>query len=104
MKCPTSLGWVALGLSVTMRGGLNFTDQKYFECPNVRGRSATDLTIDRYSSPGISGVVSVSTAGKGEIWRRMECTMTMRSSIRDGNGQFIDAGTVACTSCSTVYR
>ena len=55
------VGWIALGRSVTMRGGvLNVTDQKYFEWPNVRGRSATDPTIDRYSSPGISGVASVS--------------------------------------------
>ena len=46
---------------VTVRGGiLNLTDQKYFEWPNVRGRSAADPAIDRYSSPGISGLVSVS--------------------------------------------
>ena len=55
------LGWIALGREVTVRGGiLNLTDQKYFEWPNVRGRSAADPAIDRYSSPGISGLVSVS--------------------------------------------
>ena len=55
------VGWVALGRAVTLRAGaLNLTDQKYFEWPNVRGRSATDPTIDRYSSPGVSGVISVS--------------------------------------------
>ena len=55
------LGWIALGREVTLRGGvLNLTDQKYFEWPNVRGRPAADPTIDRYSSPGISGLVSVS--------------------------------------------
>ncbi len=55
------LGWIALGRDVTLRGGvLNLTDQKYFEWPNVCGRSATDPTIDRYSSPGVSALVSVS--------------------------------------------
>ncbi len=55
------LGWIALGREVTLRGGvLNLTDQNYFEWPNVRGRPAADPTIDRYSSPGISGLVSVS--------------------------------------------
>jgi len=55
------VGWMAIGRTVTLRGGvLNLTDQKYFEWPNVRGRSATDPTIDRYSSPGASGIVSVS--------------------------------------------
>lgn len=55
------VGWVALGRAMTLRGGaLNLTDQKHFEWPNVRGRSGTDPAIDRYSSPGISGIVSVS--------------------------------------------
>ncbi|HYM23730.1 MAG TPA: TonB-dependent receptor, partial [Vicinamibacterales bacterium] len=54
-------GWLALTRTVTLRAGvLNLTDAKYFEWPNVRGRQATDPTIDRYSSPGISGLVSVS--------------------------------------------
>ncbi len=54
-------GWVALSSSVTVRGGvLNLTNSKYFEWTNVRGRQAADTTIDRYSSPGISGLVSVS--------------------------------------------
>jgi len=33
---------------------------KYFESPNVRGRLASDPAIDRYSSPGISALVSLS--------------------------------------------
>ena len=42
---------------LTLRAGvLNLTDAKYFEWSNVRGRLATDTTIDRYTSPGISGV------------------------------------------------
>ena len=41
-------------------GVLNLTDKKSFEWPNVRGRSATDATIDRYSSPGISAIASLS--------------------------------------------
>lgn len=54
------VGWTSIR-RVTLRGGvLNLTDAKYFEWSNVRGRSATDATIDRYSSPGISGIVSVS--------------------------------------------
>ncbi len=54
-------GWASLGHSVTLRAGvLNLTNQKYFEWPNVRGRQATDPAIDRYSSPGASGLVSVS--------------------------------------------
>jgi len=54
-------GWVAVSSALTVRAGvLNLTDAKYFEWPNVRGRSATDVTIDRYSSPGVSGLVSVS--------------------------------------------
>jgi len=54
-------GWAALSRSVMLRAGLmNLGDAKYFEWPNVRGRSATDPTIDRYSSPGVSGLVSLS--------------------------------------------
>jgi hemoglobin/transferrin/lactoferrin receptor protein len=54
-------GWLSLGHSVTLRAAaLNLTDSKYFEWTNVRGRSATDATIDRYSSPGASGMVSLS--------------------------------------------
>jgi hemoglobin/transferrin/lactoferrin receptor protein len=53
-------GWTALGRGVTLRGGvLNLANQKYFEWQNVRGRSATDPLMDRYSSPGVSGVVSL---------------------------------------------
>jgi hemoglobin/transferrin/lactoferrin receptor protein len=55
------VGWAALARTVTLRAGiLNLTDAKYFEWTNVRGRQATDAVIDRYSSPGISGIVSVS--------------------------------------------
>jgi hemoglobin/transferrin/lactoferrin receptor protein len=54
-------GWVRIARGLTLRGGvLNLTDRKYFEWPNVRGRLATDVLIDRYSSPGISGIVSLS--------------------------------------------
>jgi hemoglobin/transferrin/lactoferrin receptor protein len=54
-------GWAALTRSVTLRAGvLNLTNAKYFEWQNVRGRQATDPTIDRYSSPGVSGLVSLS--------------------------------------------
>jgi hemoglobin/transferrin/lactoferrin receptor protein len=54
------LGWTSLGHGLTLRGGaLNLTNTKYFEWTNVRGRSSTDPVIDRYSSPGISGVVSL---------------------------------------------
>jgi hemoglobin/transferrin/lactoferrin receptor protein len=53
-------GWVALSRRVTLRGGvLNVTNARYFEWSNVRGRLATDAAIDRYSSPGISGIVSL---------------------------------------------
>jgi hemoglobin/transferrin/lactoferrin receptor protein len=53
--------WFTLARQVKLRAGLlNITDQKYFEWANVRGRSATDPTIDRYSSPGISAVASLS--------------------------------------------
>jgi hemoglobin/transferrin/lactoferrin receptor protein len=54
-------GWVAIGRSVTVRGGvLNATDAKYWQWSHVRGRSAADPVIDRYTSPGASGIVSVS--------------------------------------------
>ena len=54
------IGWVALAERSTLRAGvLNLTDSKYFEWANVRGRSATDTTIDRYSGPGVSGLLSV---------------------------------------------
>ncbi|MGC4082303.1 MAG: TonB-dependent receptor [Vicinamibacterales bacterium] len=54
-------GWAVLSHGIKVRAGvLNLTDAKYFEWPNVRGRSATDTTIDRYSSPGISGLLSLS--------------------------------------------
>lgn len=53
--------WVSLGRSVMLRGGvLNVTDRRYFEWPNVRGRQATDVTIDRYSSPARSGLLALS--------------------------------------------
>jgi hemoglobin/transferrin/lactoferrin receptor protein len=53
-------GWVTLTRTVTLRAGvLNLTDATYFEWANVRGRLATDATIDRYSSPGMSGIVSL---------------------------------------------
>ena len=54
-------GWASLTRAVTLRAGLlNLTDAKYDEWGNVRGRPANDPVIDRYSSPGISGLVSVS--------------------------------------------
>jgi hemoglobin/transferrin/lactoferrin receptor protein len=54
-------GWVSLKHNVTLRAGvLNLTDKRYFEWPCVRGRSATDPTIDRYSNPGVSAMVSMS--------------------------------------------
>ena len=43
-------------------GVLNLTNATYYEWPNVRGRLAGDPVIDRYSSPGISGIVSVGYA------------------------------------------
>jgi hemoglobin/transferrin/lactoferrin receptor protein len=54
-------GWVRIARGLVLRGGvLNLTDRKYFEWADVRGRPATDPVIDRYSSPGISGLVSLS--------------------------------------------
>lgn len=41
-------------------GVLNLTNARYFDWPNVRGRQATDPTIDRFSSPGVSAIVSAS--------------------------------------------
>lgn len=53
-------GWASLGRGVTLRAGvLNLTDARYFEWSNVRGRQTGDAVIDRYSSPGISGIVSL---------------------------------------------
>lgn len=53
-------GWASLGRSITLRGGvLNLTDARYFEWSNVRGRQSGDAVIDRYSSPGISGILSL---------------------------------------------
>ena len=55
------VGWFKLARRVTVRGGvLNLTDATYFDWSNVRGRMATDTTIDRYTNPGISGVFSLS--------------------------------------------
>jgi hemoglobin/transferrin/lactoferrin receptor protein len=53
-------GFVRLARGVVLRAGVaNLTDRKYFEWANVRGRLANDPRIDRYSSPGISGVLSL---------------------------------------------
>jgi hemoglobin/transferrin/lactoferrin receptor protein len=53
--------WIALPNRLTLRAGvLNLTNARYFEWANVRGRSANDRLIDRYSSPGASGLVSLS--------------------------------------------
>ena len=60
MRWPTSSAGSRWPRPLTLRGGvLNLTDATYFEWPNVRGRQATDPTIDRYTSPGISGLVSL---------------------------------------------
>jgi hemoglobin/transferrin/lactoferrin receptor protein len=54
-------GWLTLTRGVVVRAGVaNLTDQKYFEWANVRGRLANSATLDRYTSPGISGLVSLS--------------------------------------------
>ena len=54
------VGNVSLVESLTLRlGALNLTDAKYFEWWNVRGRQSKDPVIDRYSSPGISFIVSL---------------------------------------------
>ena len=54
------VGHVALAEALTLRLGLlNLTDAKYFEWWNVRGRPAHDPVIDRFSSPGLSGVASL---------------------------------------------
>jgi hemoglobin/transferrin/lactoferrin receptor protein len=53
--------WVRLARGLVLRAGvLNLTDRRYFEWANVRGRLASDPAIDRYSSPGVSGLVSLS--------------------------------------------
>jgi hemoglobin/transferrin/lactoferrin receptor protein len=52
--------WVALPNRLTLRAGvLNLTDARYFEWAGVRGRAAADTTIDRYSGPGRSGLLSI---------------------------------------------
>lgn len=54
-------GWITVARGLVLRAGvLNLTDKKYFEWTNVRGRRPTDPVLDRYSSPGISGIVSLS--------------------------------------------
>jgi hemoglobin/transferrin/lactoferrin receptor protein len=54
------IAWVELRPRLTLRAGvLNLTNARYFEWSNVRGRPAGDTTIDRYSSPGASGLVSL---------------------------------------------
>ena len=56
-------GWVSLPGRVMLRGAvLNLTDTTYYEWTNVRGRQSSDPLIDRYSSPGVSGLVSLSYA------------------------------------------
>lgn len=53
-------GWATIGRNVTLRAGvLNLTDARYFEWSNVRGRQTGDAAIDRYSSPGISAILSI---------------------------------------------
>lgn len=54
-------GWATLAPSLKLRAGvLNLANARYFEWPNVRGRQANDIALDRFSSPGISGLVSLS--------------------------------------------
>lgn len=54
-------GWVRVARGLVLRAGvLNLTDRRYFEWSNVRGRLASDPAIDRYSSPGVSGLLSLS--------------------------------------------
>jgi hemoglobin/transferrin/lactoferrin receptor protein len=51
--------WLRPVPDVTLRLGLlNATNARYFVWSNVRGRQAADPAIDRYSSPGISVIVS----------------------------------------------
>jgi len=55
------VGWASLGGGLVVRGGvMNLTNTTYYEWPNVRGRSSTDPVIDRYTSPGAAGLVSLS--------------------------------------------
>ena len=55
--------WVSLPHRLTLRAGLlNLTNATAFEWANVRGRSATDPVIDRYSNPGTSGLLSIAYA------------------------------------------
>ncbi len=45
------VGWYRIASRLTLRGGvLNLTDATYFDWSNVRGRMATDTTIDRYTA------------------------------------------------------
>lgn len=54
-------GWFDIADDITLRAGvLNLTNTTYHEWWNVRGRQADDPAIDRYTSPGISGIVSLS--------------------------------------------
>ena len=55
------VGFASLGEALTLRLGLlNLTDTTYLEWWNVRGRLPGDPAIDRYTSPGISAVASLS--------------------------------------------
>ena len=87
---PSRLGDLARP-ALTLRGGvLNLTDAKYFGGSNVRGRAATDPMIDRYSSPGISGLVSLASLVAG------------RSALADrgGAGTFALAATTSTPAAS----
>lgn len=53
-------GYVRVADLTVRLGVLNLTNARYFDWPNVRGRQATDPTIDRFSSPGVSAIVSAS--------------------------------------------
>ncbi len=52
--------WMQVQRDVVLRAGiLNLTNATYYEWASVRGRAAADPAIARYTSPGISGVVSL---------------------------------------------
>ncbi|MCC7126714.1 MAG: TonB-dependent hemoglobin/transferrin/lactoferrin family receptor [Acidobacteria bacterium] len=54
-------GWLRVAPDLIVRVGvLNFTNTRYFEWSNVRGRQASDINIDRYSSPGAAALLSLS--------------------------------------------
>lgn len=56
-------GWRRFGQRLTLRAGvLNLTNARYYEWQNVRGRPAGDPVIERYTSPGVSAIVSVGYA------------------------------------------